>query len=290
MKFYRIYVELTNVCGLKCSFCPSKSLASCKMDLEFFEDVISQCSLYTKEIACHVMGDPLTLSDISRYLDIISKYNLKAVITTSGYYISKHPLQELFNPAIKQINISLNSFNKNDTTISFDEYMEPILKLCSYKLQHQIDTFINLRLWNIDKSMSDREYNVKIFQILEDRFGVKLDIDKIYQEKPKTIRVASKVLLHFDEYFEWPSLSNPIYGDGKCLGLKSHIGILCDGRVVPCCLDDKGVITLGNLKDKKLSTILSDKKAVDIRKGFEQGKAIEELCQKCSYKSRFTEV
>ena len=287
MKFYRIYVELSNVCGLKCSFCPAKSLPSCKMDLDFFADVISQCKNYTDEIACHLMGDPLTLSNLSSYLDIIHNYGLKSIITTSGYYINKHNFADIFHPSLKQLNISLNSYNKNDLTLSFKEYIEPIMEICEYKISQNIDKFINLRLWNMDESMSDKEYNTKVFNILKDRFGINLDIQKIYQDKPKNIRIANKILLHFDEYFQWPSLSNPIYGHGKCLGLKSHIGILCDGRVVPCCLDDKGVIDLGNLKEKFLSDILNDKRAIDIKEGFKQNKAVEELCLKCSYKKRF---
>jgi radical SAM protein with 4Fe4S-binding SPASM domain len=118
--------------------------------------------------------------------------------------------------------------------------------------------------------------------------NISLDIDKIYTTKPKTIRLDYKVLLHFDEYFKWPTLSNPVYGDGRCLGLKSHIGILCNGDVVPCCLDDKGIITLGDIKTQSLDEILNAKRAIDIKRGFEKGKAVEELCQRCSYKDRFT--
>jgi len=93
--------------------------------------------------------------------------------------------------------------------------------------------------------------------------------------------------MHFDTYFEWPSLNNPVYGDGTCQGLQSHIGILADGRVVPCCLDGDGIMTLGNLHERSLDEILHDERTVRIVNGFKEGKAVEELCQKCSYKERF---
>jgi radical SAM protein with 4Fe4S-binding SPASM domain len=102
--------------------------------------------------------------------------------------------------------------------------------------------------------------------------------------------LASKVLLNFDDYFEWPSLSNPIYGDGYCGGLDSHFAILSDGKVVPCCLDYEAVIELGDLKHQSLCEILSSNKACAIKEGFKQSMAVEELCQKCSYKSRFIEA
>jgi radical SAM protein with 4Fe4S-binding SPASM domain len=114
-----------------------------------------------------------------------------------------------------------------------------------------------------------------------------LKLDTIYGERPKSILVASKVLVHFDSYFDWPSLKNKNYGDGTCQGLESHIAILASGKVVPCCLDCDGIIELGDLHESSLEAILSNKRTVSMIDGFKDGKAIEELCQKCSYKNRF---
>ncbi len=287
MKFYRIYIELTNVCGLSCSFCPTKELPSQQMDLDFFESVIIQARAYTKEIACHVVGDPLTLSNLSDYLNIIHKHGLKAMLTTSGYFLKKHTYDTLFHPCVKQINISLNSFNKNDTSITFEQYITPVLSLCHAKLEREEELFINLRVWNLDEMMSEREFNETLFSRLSGAFDSELDLDNVYKERPRSIRLASKILIHFDNYFEWPSLNNKNYGDGTCQGLQSHVAILASGKVVPCCLDCDGVMELGDLHQKSLKEILSGKRATNMLEGFKEGKAVEELCQKCSYKERF---
>lgn len=287
MKFYRIYVEITNVCGLTCSFCPTKSLPSKEMDLDFFNSVMEQAKAYTKEIACHVVGDPLTQSNLGAYLDIIHKHGLKAMLTTSGYFLKKHSYDTLFHPCVKQINISLNSFNKNDTSITFEQYIKPIFALCDAKLAREEELFINLRVWNLDELMSERTFNNTLFKRLSGNFNIELDLDSIYEERPKSIRLASKVLIHFDNYFEWPSLKNENYGHGTCQGLQSHIAILANGTVVPCCLDCDGIVELGNLHKSALNEILGSKRAVNMLEGFKEGKAVEELCQKCSYKERF---
>ena len=287
MKFYRIYIELTNVCGLSCSFCPTKELPSKEMDLVFFESVIKQAKYYTKEIACHVVGDPLTQSNLNDYLDIIHRYGLKAMLTTSGYFLKKHSYDTLFHPCVKQINISLNSFNKNDTALTFEQYIAPVLSLCHEKLKREEELFINLRVWNLDEMMSERSFNDILFEKLSSAFDTSLSLDAIYNERPKSIRLASKVLVHFDNYFEWPSLKNKNYGDGTCQGLTSHIAILASGKVVPCCLDCDGIIELGDLHESSLETVLSAKRTVAMIEGFKEGKAVEELCQKCSYKDRF---
>ena len=287
MKFYRIYIELTNVCGLSCSFCPTKELPNKEMDLDFFESVIVQAKEYTKEIACHVVGDPLTQLNLQGYLDIIHKYGLKAMLTTSGYFLKKHSYDTLFHPCVKQINISLNSFNKNDTSLTFEQYISPVLALCKEKLKREEELFINLRVWNLDEMMSELSFNTTLFEKLSHTFGTSLDLRDIYKERPKSLRLASKILVHFDNYFEWPSLKNKNYGDGTCQGLQSHVAILASGKVVPCCLDCDGVIELGDLHHESLEFILGLKRAKVMLEGFKEGKAVEELCQKCSYKERF---
>lgn len=287
MKFYRIYLELTNVCGLRCSFCPTKNLANETMSLEFFEEVIVEAKRFTKEIACHVVGDPLTLANLKDYLDIIERHKLKAILTTSGYFMKKHLYETLFHKAVKQINVSLNAFNKNDTSISFEQYMKPILELCQEKVAQKKELFINLRMWNLDEVMSEEVFNQELFSLLEKEFKVELDLNTLDPKEKKSIRLENKVLLHFDNYFEWPSLENKNYGHGSCQGLSSHIGVLANGDVIPCCLDNDAVMKLGNLKEQNLKSILEGRRAIEMIKGFKNGKCSEEMCLKCSYKNRF---
>ncbi len=289
MNFNRVHIEVTNICGLACSFCPPKLQPSKTMPLPFFEQTLTQLQGYTKELAFHVMGDPLTLSNLHEYLDISQEKGFAVTLTTSGYYLKKTSFSTLFHPAVRQVNISLNAFNKNSLNLTFDDYMDSVLGLCTEKLANHPKPFINLRLWNFDEACSEAEFNTILFKRLEDAFNITLNTQELYTTRPKSIRLASKVLLHFDSYFEWPSLNSSHDTHGTCYGLRSHIGILANGTVVPCCLDGEGVIDLGNLNEKSLSDILSSKRANDMREGFSRTEAVEELCRKCSYKDRFTE-
>jgi radical SAM protein with 4Fe4S-binding SPASM domain len=257
------------------------------MSLSFFEQVLIELRPYTKSLAFHLMGDPLTLSNLLQYLELAEKYGFEVELTTSGYYLAKTPMEVLFHNSVRQLNISLNAYNKNSLNLSFDAYMEGVFLACGNKLEHYPKPFINLRVWNLDVEFSEAEFNKLLFEKLEGFFGVKIDADAIYKEKIKSLRLASKILLNFDNYFEWPSLKSTHESDSTCHGLKSHIGILADGTVVPCCLDAEGVMNLGNLHDTKLTDILSSKRAEAIVEGFAHAKAVEELCRKCSYKERF---
>ena len=72
-----------------------------------------------------------------------------------------------------------------------------------------------------------------------------------------------------------------------CYGLKDHFGVLCDGTVIPCCLDREGVINLGNIFTDDLDAVLHGQRATALREGFKNRKATEELCRKCGYARRF---
>ena len=101
-------------------------------------------------------------------------------------------------------------------------------------------------------------------------------------------RIRDKVFLEYGEQFDWPDTDAP-EGDDRiaCYGMRDHFGILCDGTVVPCCLDSEGVIALGNVFTEELTDILSSERAAAICRGFQNRKAAEELYRRCGYARRF---
>jgi radical SAM protein with 4Fe4S-binding SPASM domain len=282
-KFHKVYIELTNICGLECSFCPTKSTKPTTMSLELFEKTLIQLKPYTKNIALHVFGDPLTLNNLELYLDIALKHSIKVDITTTGYYLKNFNLNLFLHKAIKQINFSLNSYNKNEMKITLQKYLEPIFQLCDLKLEKKIHSFINFRLWNIDTQNSESNFNNKVIDLLSQQFHI--DLKNIKFDKP--IRLENQVLIDFDTYFKWPDINDSNSTNGFCHGLSSQIAILSSGVVVPCCLDSFGVIDLGNVNNNSLKAILQSYKATQIINGFKNNIAVEELCRKCTFKDRF---
>ena len=74
---------------------------------------------------------------------------------------------------------------------------------------------------------------------------------------------------------------------GYCLGTKSHIGILSNGDVVPCCLDSDGLMKFGNIFDSNLDEIINSKLFKEINNGFKNNKVVSSICQHCFYRKRF---
>ncbi|WP_228712137.1 radical SAM/SPASM domain-containing protein [Halarcobacter ebronensis] len=281
-------MEITNICNLKCSFCPPKSVPNATMSLEDFDSLNAQLKEMTNELAYHVVGDPLVLSNLEEYLNISLKHGLKVNITTTANNLQKKHFSSLMNETIKQINFSINSYNANSHKKSIDEYLNPILDFIEFALEKRQHFFINLRIWNLDESRSAKEFNKEVFKRVNARFKTNIDMDEVYATKPKNIKIARMVFFNFDDYFKWPNLENEVVSQkGFCYGLDSHFAILSAGEVVPCCLDKDAVIKLGDIKEQSLKEILNSKRAIEMKKGFKNNSLVEELCQKCDYRRRF---
>ena len=283
-----MHIEITNICNLKCTFCPPKILPNGTMSLEKFDDLNFQLKPYTKELAYHMVGDPLVLSNLNEYLNISLKHELKVNITTTANNINEKHYKALMNPTIKQINFSINSYNANSHKKSLDEYLNPILDFVKFAQEQKHEYFINFRIWNLDEEKSAKEFNKKVFDKINETFNTNIDLENVYKERPKNIRIDRKIFFNFDEYFNWPSLENEIVSsNGFCYGLDSHFGILTSGDVVPCCLDQNACINLGNTNTTQISDILNSNRVKAIQNGFRKNIVVEELCQKCEYRTRF---
>ena len=283
-----MHIEITNICNLKCTFCPPKILPNGTMSLEKFDDLNFQLKPYTKELAYHMVGDPLVLSNLNEYLNISLKHDLKVNITTTANNINEKHYKALMNPTIKQINFSINSYNANSHKKSLEEYLNPILDFVKFAQEQKHEYFINFRIWNLDEEKSAKEFNKKVFDKINETFNTNIDLENVYKERPKNIRIDRKIFFNFDEYFNWPSLENEIVSsNGFCYGLDSHFGILTSGDVVPCCLDQNACINLGNTNTTQISDILNSNRVKAIQNGFRKNIVVEELCQKCEYRTRF---
>ncbi|MCT7556060.1 radical SAM/SPASM domain-containing protein [Aliarcobacter butzleri] len=287
-RFRKVHIEITNICNLKCTFCPPKILPNKTMALDKFDKLNLELKEFTTELAYHIVGDPLVLSNLDEYLNISLKHNLKVNITTTANNINKKHYETLLNPTIKQINFSINSYNANSHKKSLDEYLEPIIEFVKFAQKQKHEYFINFRIWNLDEKNSAKEFNLKVFNKINEAFDTNIDIEDVYKNRPKNIRIDRKIFFNFDEYFNWPNLENKeVSKTGFCYGLDSHFGVLSNGDVVPCCLDKDAIINLGNIEDNSLKNILTSKRVKDIQNGFKKDILVEELCQKCEYRTRF---
>jgi len=285
--FERVYLEISNICNLQCSFCPEVVRDKKIISPEDFKSFANQVKPLTKQICLHLMGEPLGHPQFKEIVQICDELNLKIFLTTNGTLIQRHAETILSWKGLEQINFSVHSYFANTQRQTLDQYLKPIISFCRQSIDFNNQYYINLRLWNLESPQAQKQQNYPVIQAVENEFDVKIN-DNVDIKLHKSKKIMHKLYLHFDTEFEWPTLKRDVISQkGTCYGLRKQLAVHANGDVVPCCLDKEAVLRLGSLHNQSIKEILSSDKAKKIRTGFEQGQLIEELCQKCQYVERF---
>lgn len=285
--FEKIYLEISNICNLQCHFCPEVLRDKKIMSPQNFRQFAEQAKPLTKQICLHLMGEPLAHPSFSEIMDIADEMDLKIFLTTNGTLLKKHSDKLLKWKALEQINFSVHSYFANPQKSNLLEYLGPILSFCREAHQHKKDYYINLRLWNLEKTNQQVDHNIQVIEVVNDFFQTLIS-EQIDVKLNKSKKILGKIYLHFDTEFIWPDLNQEYRSNkGSCYGLRKQLAIHANGDVVPCCLDKESILKIGNMHTSKLTDIIKSDRAVKIKKGFDSQELIEELCQKCQYADRF---
>ncbi len=276
MHFKRIYIEITNNCNLNCSFCAKSNREKKEMTLSEFHHVLQEIAPYTNNIYLHVKGEPLLHSHLDEILTYCDNFNMKVNITTNGTLLKEKAKMLRKHSSLSHLYLSLHSENNKENYLQ-DIFIE------TAKFSKKVT--IIYRFWTLENG----KINSKIANILEKmREYYNLGNEKMKELKTtKNIKISENIYVDKADLFEWPKTSLSNKEDGHCLGGKTHVAILSDGTVVPCCLDDDGIISLGNIFKQSFAEIINGSRFQNLRNSFENNKAIEPLCQKCTYKARF---
>ena len=273
--YSRVYVEITNICNMKCSFCHGTSRSARRMSLDEFKVILKKLQPHTRYIYYHLMGEPLTHPDLGLFLQTAAEMGFKSIITTNGTLLKQRG-QELIDQKVHKVSVSLHSFEGQDLYMH-EKYLFEVAQFA--KSANSQGIIVVLRLWN---NGYDGGKNAKTMAFL------KGEIEGEWVENSKGLRIRDKMFLEYGDRFGWPDKDAEIQGDDVfCYGLRDHFGILSDGTVVPCCLDSDGCINLGNIFEENIEDILSSDRAKAMVKGFDGRKASEELCRRCAYARRF---
>ena len=275
MRFAKAYVEISNVCNLSCSFCPGTIREPRRMTAEEFEIILDKLHGYVEYLYFHLLGEPLCHPELEAFLKLANNRGFKVTLTTNGTLIDTKRDMLLQNDFYKIV-FSLHSFEANSITSSLQKYLENCF-LFGKELNGK--SIVVYRLWNEGGMNSlNSEIENKLHKYFTDD----------WQESRNGTKIAKRVFLQYGDKFDWPDVNAENENENVfCYGLRDQIGILADGTVVPCCLDNNGTLSLGNIFKDTLDKILSSQRAQNIYNGFSNRCAVEELCRKCTYSRKF---
>ena len=285
------------------------------MPSELFERCLNEAATVTEQVYFHVLGEPTLHPGFGIYLKKLEQVSsarndgksLSLTLTTNGTTIERTGKTILASPAVRQVNFSTHAYAE----LPFEEAAEnlqDVLDFCRMAAVERPDLYINLRLWNVGDESSNTWNNYMLEQVNK-AFGRTGSADENsapitlehFCSRHKSFLVEGRIYIHQDSRFEWPKQVSGsrleareilkkqsfIFPRGTCRALDTHCAILHDGRVVACCLDHSGQITLGRIQDNSLLNILHSPLAVQIKEGFTNHELRHPFCQSCKFCKRF---
>ena len=238
--------------------------------------MLEQLSGQTGYIYYHLMGEPLTHPELPTFIQMANQKGFRSILTTNGTLLQSRG-QALLATGLHKISISVHSFESGGA-LAHRQYIEQIAHFAAQA--SQAGTIVCLRLWNRGFDEGRNDCTLSILQEL---------FPDAWTENNRGYRIRDRLFLEWGDRFDWPDLSAPLGPEQVfCHGMRDQFGILCDGSVVPCCLDSDGIITLGNVFQQDLIEILKSPRAQAMVQGFRCRKASEELCRHCGYARRFS--
>ena len=269
----RIYLEITNRCNLRCSFCAFHHREMKEMTLEEIRSILPMLKEVTDYLYLHVQGEPLLHSRFTDILEVLDQEGFKVQLVTNGTLLPKYIDMIMAHPCIRKLAISLQSIDQH----SNNELEEFIPQFLAY-LKHHDHPYVELRFW-AKEALGPRAKRIDSW----------LNSTYSFEEtsRPNSYLIDDKVFVHYDSLFAWPALNDQNNTSGTCHGGRDMIAILSNGTVVPCCLDAEGVIELGNIFTTPLRDILSSSRYLNMFEGFKRNELTEPLCRSCTYRHRF---
>lgn len=265
------------------------------MSAKNFSVVAEKLNGKVENLFLHIMGEPLLHPELEQIIEIADRMDVKLKITTNGTLLPAALPILLKSKRLHTVCISLHSFEGNSGGEAEWQRCENYLRRCFESAARLAESgkFAVLRLWNLDERGDGKEsgFNREVMRLAEEYFPREREE---WVKNHRGERVATHVFMEWGERFDWPEITEEVqnvketneYGSDNCHALLTQVGILCDGSIVPCCLDRNGDITFGNIFETELWEALESPRAKKMKEGMAHHRFTEKLCHTCGFKRK----
>ena len=162
----KIYLEISNVCNLHCTFCPGTRREKQFMTVEAFSSLLPKLRPWTDYLYFHLMGEPLCHPELAEFLRLAGEAGFKVILTTNGTLLEEKREILLNAPGLHKVNISLHAFEANDLSVPFETYLS---RCFSFGQAAEGNFLVVYRLWNGGgaKSGNSQRHGARIPRALE---------------------------------------------------------------------------------------------------------------------------
>ncbi len=279
-------IELTNHCPMTCQMCPrthSMHRPHGFMSLELFRSIIDQAVRSTPHVFLHHFGDSLLHPALGECIRYASERGIWCYLSANPALLNETRIRALVDNGLHELVLSLDGVTASTSRAVRGPAAENV-----ERAERRIGELIEYR------KQAGRTTPVIILQIVRQKQNVH-EVDawlRKWKGMPGVDRVKVKSYVVWngrEEMINELSLNgSPDPTSVTCDKPWTSMTILWDGRVVPCCFDHDGLLTLGNVNDQSLDEIWRGESTRELRRSHRSGDFSNiSLCEKCKDKEGY---
>lgn len=254
---YQYTIEATNICNLKCTFCPQSDPEHLKRrprgklseeNLKIFLDKRAGVGPGNRNINFTLDGEPLINKDFVRFIEIAASYNLFSIFASNGTLINRETADRLARAGPFRASIDFASDKKIFETIrGKDGHYDKVLENLRYLIESARENN------NVHLDIND----ITHFSGVDSNDSLKQMRTLFPDNISPHIRFNSR---HFHNFCGHLDMKNRDENYRLCPYPWTQMAITYSGDCVPCCRDTAARSILGNVFNEDIMTIWNGEK------------------------------
>ena len=249
------FIELTNVCNLRCEMCYSRKRVKGFMEWQLYKKVVDEfATMRVPWVSLHYGGASLLHPNFQEMLEYAMEKHFKSIgWFDNGMLFSEEIADLTVKLGVDYITFSLEGLGQvNDNIRKGAKYQvieQNILCLLKKRGKNKKPK-INITMTDVGQGHDAIENCVAYWVPKVDYLTVSPCLNARFQVmKPK-------------EYFK----GKPTMQNKMCYSPFEYFAVLWNGDVVPCCHDFEGRLFMGNISDSNIRTVWRGYKYRELRK------------------------
>jgi radical SAM protein with 4Fe4S-binding SPASM domain len=255
---FRLWIEPTDHCNLRCVMCPNKDLPKEKkgyMDLDLFQKIIDEAAAFIFDAHLLHRGESL----LHPHFFAMARYaHDKGVCTklhTNGTVLDENKAQLIIDSGLDQLSFSFDGYDK-------ETYERIRVNGDFEKTVHNIVRFLEIK----KKRRSKKPYTIlELINFPDSQIKSNPQGQKKFLHRFKGLPLNKLVI---KEYHNWAGETGKVSNRRQfspCTFLWNALVIFWDGSVLPCSQDFFGHTIVGNVKGSSLAEIWNNDKMIHLR-------------------------
>lgn len=275
-------IEPSAVCQLSCPECvcgQGKIIRNCSfIDVSAFEKIINKIKQKSSIVNLFFQGEPFLHPQIIELIKIAKEARLVVVVSSNAQLIDEKMSTDIVQSGLDVLIVSVDgasqeTYEKYRKSSDFCKLQTAMLALNDSKIQ--LNSHISLIAQCLVTKDTEQEIEKVRNWSRENGFKFILKSLQVYHTENKN------ELLPISEKFNRYSSKNQ--QTNNCIRLWTHMLILTDGRVVPCCMDKNAEFAIGSTYSNTIQEVINanNRKAFMYKVLKDKNKV--ELCNNCPF-------